>query len=127
MSTPRSILTIRRDCRNTTSTWRGSFPHCRAYCSAQGEGVTSLRAIKQRQVTWLVDIERDPWDTPDLYPQMTLGCQAQMALKAVMAKGEWQTVWRRQENGVRAQIVPIGHQHHRHWWVWRCHNGLHIR
>src|SRR5262249_14118839 len=47
MSTPRSILTMRRAWRNTTSTWRGSFPHCRAYCSAQGEGVTSLRAIKQ--------------------------------------------------------------------------------
>src|SRR5262249_3793857 len=47
MSTPRSILTIRRDWCNTTSTWRGSFPHCRAYCSAHGEGVMSLRAIKQ--------------------------------------------------------------------------------
>src|SRR6266571_6300687 len=65
MSTPRSILTIRRDCRNTTSTWRGSFPHCRAYCSAQGEGVTSLRAIKQPSaldtIFWVMTTMSPAW------------------------------------------------------------------
>src|SRR5215471_31025 len=63
MRTPRSILTMRRDCCNTTSTWRGSFSHCRAKLSASGEGVTSLRWIR-----WPSALDTTFWVTTTISP-----------------------------------------------------------
>jgi hypothetical protein len=68
-----------------------------------------LLCCKQRQITWFVDVQGDTWETADCDRQVTLSRQAQMPLKAIVAKGQGETVWGRQDNRVRSQIVPVGH------------------
>jgi hypothetical protein len=48
---------------------------------------------KQRQVAWFIDVQGDTGETADFDLQVTLSRQAQMPLKAVVAKGQGKTVW----------------------------------
>jgi hypothetical protein len=64
---------------------------------------------KQRQIAWLVDVQSDTWETADFDLQVALSRQAPMPLKAIVAKGQGETVWGGQHNCVRSQIVPVGH------------------
>jgi hypothetical protein len=64
---------------------------------------------KQCQIVWFVDVQSDTGETADFDLQVTLSRQAQMTLKAVVAKGQSETVWGCQHDSVRSQIVPVGH------------------
>jgi hypothetical protein len=52
-----------------------------------------LLCCKQRQIAWFVDVQSNTWETADFDLQVTLSRQAQMTLKAVVAKGQGETVW----------------------------------
>src|SRR2546425_1813154 len=82
---------------------------------------------KECQIAWLIDIQCNPWQTADLHLQVAFSGQAQMALKAVMTKGQGETVWRRQHNRVRPQVIPVGYQYNRYPRVWGSNNRLDIR
>ena len=47
-----------------------------------------LLCRKQRQIAWFVDVQGDTWETADFDLQVALSRQAQMPLKAVVAKGQ---------------------------------------
>src|SRR5216683_1685972 len=54
---------MRRDCCNTTSTWRGSFPHCCAKLCASDEGMMSLRTMR-----WPSVLDTTFWVTTTISP-----------------------------------------------------------
>jgi hypothetical protein len=52
-----------------------------------------LLCRKQRQIAWFIDVQSDTWESADFDLQVALSRQAQVTLKAVMSKGQGETVW----------------------------------